>query len=251
MSPAWRLTGRDREWLTFVGRWPFVTAPNIQRELIRLHGQANERSVWRRIQAAREMALVETRRFVADKPAAVWLTREGMSVVGLSGDVTTPRLGQFHHDLHVLELAQWLVVERPQHLLVTEREMRRDDTPNNTENIEPQWAVHRRTADGRLSGGATRVYPDLVTVRGDGRHLIHEVEVSPKDIRRLVRLMMSYLHSDVVAGVRYYCLPLALDRVQRAAELANARAAEQGIEKRISVVAFNELKLTAGDGEQR
>lgn len=246
MTKAWRLTERDLEWLRFVGRFPFATPPTIQRELARLHGEANMRSVWRRVQAAREMGLVETKRFVADKPAAVWLTREGMNAAGVPGEVSTPRLGQFHHDLHVLDLAQWLVVERPQHTLVTEREMRREDTPNSAEADEPKWAVHRRTVDGHRSGGATRVYPDLVTVRADGKHLIHEVEVSPKEVRRLVRLMLSYLHSDVVAGVRYYCLPAAEERVKRAAEAAKARAAELGLAPHIYVVPWDETQIQGG-----
>lgn len=242
---SWQLTERDREWLSWVGRWWFVTAENIEAEWVRKYGQANRRAVLRRVQAAREMGLVESLRMVANRPAAVWLTKEGMRLVGIRGEATRPRLAEFHHDLYVVELAQKLVAERPDTELVTERELRREDTPGGAANIDPQYAVQRRNSNAVILGGNRRVYPDLVTVRkANGHHLIHEVEHTPKDVRRLVSLMTSYQESENVDGIRYYAFDAALDRLERARAIAVERSESRGNRTPIQIVRWDDFMGT-------
>lgn len=238
----WQLTERDREWLSWVGRWWFVTAENIEAEWVRRYGQANRRAVLRRVQAARDLGLVETERMVANRPAAIWLTREGMRLVGVRGEANRPRLAEFHHDLYVVELAQKLLVDKPQTELVTERELRREDSPSSREPLDPMFAVQRRDSNGIRLSGNRRVYPDLVTIRhSNGHHLIHEVEHTPKDVRRLVTLMTSYQEAANVDGIRYYAFEAAFDRLERAREIALERASSRGNRTPIQIVRWEEF----------
>lgn len=247
---SWQLTERDREWLTWVGRWVFVTAENIEREWVRRYGKANRRAVLRRVQAAREMGLVETERMVANRPAAIWLTREGMRLVGAGGEATRPRLAEFHHDLYVVDLAQKLLADNPHTQIITERELRREDSPAGQLREAPLFAVQRRDPSGVVMSGNRRVYPDLVTIRTKtGNHLIHEVEHTPKDVRRLVRLMTSYQEANNVDGVRYYVFDAARDRVERAKAIAEKRGQARGNTTPIYVVRWEEFMAEAKEGE--
>lgn len=247
---SWQLTERDRDWLSWVGRWVFVTAESIEREWVRLYGQANRRAVLRRVQAARELGLVETERMVANRPAAIWLTRDGMRLVGAGGESTRPRLSEFHHDLYVVDLAQKLLVGNPQTQIITERELRREDTPGGRVSQAPLFAVQRRDSAGVVLSGNRRIYPDLVTVRAKtGNHLIHEVEHTPKDVRRLVQLMTSYQESENVDGIRYYVFEPALDRVERAKAIAEKRSRERGNRTPIYVVRWDEFMSMSKEGD--
>ena len=86
--------------------------------------------------------------------------------------------------------------------------------------------------------GNRRVYPDLVTLlpSDESKLLVHEVEHTQKDVRRLVTLMTSYLESDHIAGIRYYVFPAARSHVERAAETALSRARDRGTAKALEVV---------------
>lgn len=183
------------------------------------------------------MGLVESARMVADRPAAVWLTREGMRLVGIEGDARAPRLAEFHHDLYVVDLAQKLVADHPHRKYVTERELKREDTPGGAAASAPLYAVARRDGVAAVMPGNRRVYPDLVTVlpSDESKLLVHEVEHSRKDVRRLVGLMTSYLEADRIAGIRYYVFPAARPHVERAAETVRARARDRGNTKVLEV----------------
>lgn len=188
----------------------------------------------------RSMGLVGTAKPLSDAPAAVWLTREGMTLVGLSGPVVEPKVSQYRHDSMIVDLAAWLLKNKPTHELVTEREMRRADTVNQVDNRPPTYAVLRLTAKSRQ-----RIYPDLVTITRSGKQLAHELEYSRKDFGRLKRLMGAYANTERVAGVRYYCLPGSLSVVSQAATEINQKAASLGMGQRVFVEAWPPSDTTA------
>lgn len=231
---AWLVTVRDETWLRWIGRWRFATSEQVAAEFARRGESAPVKVVERRMRACRDLGLVTSQRVVAELPTAHSLTREGMNTVGLGGAVASPKVAEFRHDYQVIELARHLGVEKPDHELVTEREIRRVDTPNARRNEPPAFAV----IAPETGSAFRRLYPDLATVTPSGAKWVHELEASRKDQRRLVRLMLAYVYAEHVRGARYYAVPEVRDRVQAAAAEANQRAAEVGRPQKISVIAW-------------
>lgn len=218
-----RITERDVEWLEWASRWRFVTGPAIAREWERRGETVWPQAVDRRLRAFVQLGLVEFERVLADAPRLFWLTRAGMQMAGVEGAVVSPKFADIRHDVTVLDVAHWLASERAaSHTLITEREIRRSETPNQHEAVELHYALHlpERTTH-------SRAYPDLVSVNSNGRAWGHEVEWSKKEHRRLVRLMLGYAASDVYAGAVYYAGPKVRASVERAAREANQTARER------------------------
>lgn len=218
-----RVTERDLRWLEWMGRWRFVTGPALVREFVGRGESAPPTVVDRRFRAFAQLGLVEYERVLAESPRLYWLTRSGMQLVGLEGAVVSPKFADIRHDLVVLDVAHWLRTERvPSHELVTEREIRRSETPNQFEPVTPTYSLHlpERAAH-------SRAYPDLVTVNPQGRAWGHEVEFSKKEHRRLVRLMLAYAGSDRYAGAVYYPTEQVRAGVERAAAEANETARDR------------------------
>jgi hypothetical protein len=213
-----RLTERDLRWLEWMTGWRFVTGAAVVREFERRGESAPSTVVDRRLRGFTQLGLVEYERVLANAPRLYWLTRTGMQAAGVEGAVVSPKFADIRHDLVVLDVAHWLSSERvPSHQLVTEREIRRTETPNQFDPVEATYSMH-------LPERAThsRVYPDLVSVNPEsGRAWGHEVECSRKDHRRLVRLMLAYGEAARYAGAVYYPTENVRDTVQRAADEAN------------------------------
>lgn len=229
------VTERDLALLAYIARFWFVTQDQATRWFVEVAGAGASKSViYTRVGVLREAGLVESAPMVAGRPRALWVTREGLSAVGGLGAVKVPRLGHFEHDALVGDLALSLMIGKPTHELVTEREMRALDTVTQHDGPRPEATY--------ASGvGRQRRFPDLVQVSPSGRRIIHEVERTPKERRRLVRLMVTHLTNPTVAAARYYAAEgVVMTRVTDAAVEAQRVLAERRIEKPLKVSPIGE-----------
>lgn len=219
----WQLTVRDLEILKWIGRWRGVTIPQITREFTRrtpdkpLHPKATER----RMRALTAMGLTENRRFLAQMPSVHWLTRAGTRTADLPGFVASPKIAELEHDLQVIDLAHHLAKIQPTHQLVTEQEIRRTE-PNPAAGPESALRSDVELGAGRGTGG--RAFPDLASIVDGTEVWVHELERTRKGGPRLVRIMLSYIYADHIAGAVYWAYPHLLDGVQAAATEANQSA---------------------------
>ncbi|MEE2524534.1 hypothetical protein [Pseudarthrobacter sp. J47] len=213
--------------LRYIGRWPFCTVEQIGPFM-----GMSDQVVRRRIRALRGHELLTADRLLVGFPALVSLTREGMRLIGISGPVVGPKLGQFHHDYLVVQWATEQMAKQPAWTFVTEREMRAADTVNQQETThkEPLYAVER------LAGKTTeRIYPDFLAINQDGDHLAFELEYSRKHVARLNKLMTAYSFAERIKGVQYFCLPDPYPGVTRAANEVNAKMKASGRPQKIWV----------------
>ena len=229
VQTRWRVTARDLELLGWIGRWRFVATDQI----VRRYGTGIDatRAVNRRLQALREVGLLDSARIVTMTPTLHWLTVEGLRTVGAAGVSKPPRVAEIMHDYEVVELATWLERKHPELAIHTEREVRSWEAPNRHLIPEPKYSL--RTV--RPGGSPGRLYPDLVSVGRDGQVWGHEYEASVKEHGRLVRLMLTYAAVSTHRGAVYYVTPATAGAVKRAADDANRIAQERGQGRPIAV----------------
>lgn len=216
------LTQRDQEWLRWIGRWRAVTAEQVAQRFVP-ELSSGVKVVERRVRVWRDLGLVESRRILATSPAVHTLRGPGMELVGITGPIRHPIVGQLAHDLAVVDLSIWL--QREQGVkVITEREIRAADAPNAT---DPRLAV--LAVDG---SGRRLVFPDLISVivRADGSRAatVHEVELTGKEHSRMVALMSSYVISPRIEAASYYAAPPLRRRIAKAAAEVNAWARSTG-----------------------
>lgn len=237
------VTQRDLAMVAWLGRFPFLTVDLLHRWVRDIRHEGRSVSiVYARLKVLDEAGLIDTAAVLAGAGRAVWLTAEGLKAAGVSGRSIPPRVGTFEHDLWVAQLATSIVITRPTHTLITEREMRSADTANQYAGDAPSGAL--TYASARIGGGsASRVYPDLITVSPSGARVVHEVERTGKDHRRLVRLMLAHLENDSIAQVRYYAPRAVITRVRTAAETAQQIGLDRGYKKPLNCIPWEEVEL--------
>lgn len=227
-----RLTDRDLDYLALLCRFPFMTAVQLQQWV---HGQrdpARLSPLYRRLRGLEARELIVSDRVLQSAPRFVSATREGMRAVGVTGRVVTAKFSQYRHDLAVVDLGHRVRTLRPDFTLVTEREMRSEDTANQHQRADGTvWATVRAGADVRTR----RQFPDLLQVAPSGQRVVHELEMTPKDVRRLRQIMRAYLLDERVGAVRYWAAPAALARVESVAEEMNAWARAEDVPRRVKV----------------
>lgn len=225
------VTPRDLQLVELVGRFPFVTTVQASRWLGEVAGGSTAMRVLnRRVAVLVGAGLLEQGRFLTEHGRVLWVTHEGLRAVGQSGQVHTPRIGQARHDKIVTDLALEVMITKPSHQLVTEREMRRSDTPNQLVSSDPVWVTVHTSEKSR------RVYPDLLTVAPSGSRVVHEIELAIKAHSRLVSLMLSHLDNEAVGSVRYYASNDARSGLDKAALEAREIVAQRGQRKVLTVV---------------
>lgn len=229
---AMRLTERDLEYVRLLCRFPFMTAVQLQEWV---HGKREPKlmsPLYRRLRGLEERELIVSDRVLQSAPRFLSATREGMRAVGVTGKVVTAKFSQYRHDLAVVDLAHRVSVQRPDFTLVTEREMRSEDTANqHAEGAAVVWATPRPGADARRR----RQFPDLLQVAPTGQRVVHELEMTPKDVRRLRGIMRTYLLDARVGVVRYWAAEPALARVEEVAAESNAWAKAEDVPRRVVV----------------
>ena len=229
------VTDRDLELVRAVARWPFLTVTQVSTWLADVAaGSAARRVANRRVAALVDHGLLAADTFLVRHGRVVWATTEGLRMAGLDGPSHPPRIGAAIHDKIVADLCLRMIIERPQHQLVTEREMRRVDTGNQQGTAAPMWVTPRTDSQ-------QRIYPDFVTLAPSGRRVVHEVELAPKQLLRMTALVGAHLANPEVGSIRYYVGPAAAGVVERAAAAAGQDAAAQGYSKPVTVVPLEEL----------
>lgn len=229
------ITDRDMRLLAWCGRWPFVSIEQIVREWERIEEPVSEQVVRRRVREWERFGLIKRERVMANFGPVLWLSREGMQSVELAGGLVGPRVSQFRHDYILTDLAHAILVDRPTHRLVTEREMRHAETPSQDRASEPEFSVAK-------VGKGTRQYPDIATVTPSGKRIIHEFEHTRKDRKRLQRIMAGYMRADHIAGIRYYCEPALTSHLLDAARTVQTTGRDRGIAKAITVIEIEHSK---------
>ena len=179
------VTDRDLALVSWLGRFPFLTVELLHRWLGEIdQGGKSLSIVYSRLNVLAAADLVESAAVLASAGRAVWLTPEGMRAAGVSGHSRAPRVSTFTHDLWVAELATSIRINKPRHELVTEREMRAEDTANQHEPVG--GGKSRNYASARTGGtAASRLFPDLLSIAPSGSRVVHEIERTGKDHRRL------------------------------------------------------------------
>lgn len=209
--------------LNWIGRWRFVATD----QLVRRFGSGVDptRSLNRRLEAMRDLGLVQSERVVTMVPTLHWLTVDGLRTIGASSVISKPpRVAEIVHDYQVVELACWLENARPELRLYTEREIRSWEAPNRYLTPEPVYSLTTVRAGGKQG----RIYPDFVSLSPEEHVWGHEFESSVKEHGRLVRLMLAYAASPTHRGAVYYASPRTNKTVRRAAEEANRIANDRG-----------------------
>ncbi|UYG18310.1 hypothetical protein BRM3_15010 (plasmid) [Brachybacterium huguangmaarense] len=226
-----RLTDRDLDYLALLCRFPFMTAIQLQEWVHGRRDPALLSPLYRRLRGLEERELIVSDRVLQSAPGFLSATRAGMRAVGVTGAVVTAKFSQYRHDLAVVDLAYLVHRMRPDFTLVTEREMRSEDTTNQHRALDPAWATIRPGADSRRR----RQFPDLIQEAPTGQRVVHELEMTPKDLRRLRQIMRTYLLDTRVGVIRYWAAPVALERVRAAAEDSNTWARAEDVPRRVVV----------------
>jgi hypothetical protein len=189
-----------------------------------------------RLLAAERAGLLSRHRPLAGQPTLYTVTRVGLRVSGLRGldpcRVSNPNA---HHLIECARVAAALERRYPDHRVLGERELRRDERERATP-----------LASARLGfapdGGCLLHRPDLVLwpeQSAAGLPVAVEVELTIKAPRRLVEICRAWARCRCVAGVLY----LAPPEVEQALERAIDRSQAQ---ERVVVVPLGALSAARG-----
>ena len=189
-----------------------------------------------RLRSAEREGLLMRWRLLAAEPALYTVTRSGMKASALRGlDPVRVSATNARH----LSTCAWVAaaLERcyPDHLLMGERELRRDERERGT-------ALASASVGMRPDGGRALHRPDLVLwpQREDGALPVAvEVELSVKAAQRLAAICQAWARCRCVAGVLYLVTAEVQPALERAIEVS--AAGEQ-----IVVVGLDAVSGTAG-----
>lgn len=164
-----------------------------------------------RLSAAVRRGLLTRRRLLVDAPTLYTITRAGLRACGAYGiDPCRLSAGGAHHAIVCAEVAAALELGYPDHRVVGERELRRDERD-----------LGRPLASARLAANRLH-YPDLVLwpPAPGALPVAVEVELTIKAPRRLANICRAWARCPAVSGVLY----LAPNHVERALERAIEKA---------------------------
>jgi hypothetical protein len=200
-------------WQTDLVHWT-ASLGAITAEALALRCDITPASARGRLSAAVRLGLLARRRLLVDAPTLYTTTRAGLRACGAYGiDPCRLSAGGAHHTIICAEVAAALERCYPDHRLLGERELRRDERD-----------LGRPLASARLA--ANRVhYPDLVLWPDAPGELpvAVEVELTIKAPRRLASICRAWARCSTISGVLY----LAPDHVERALKRAIEKACAQ------------------------
>ena len=189
-----------------------------------------------RLLAAARIGLLTRERPLVGRPALYTATRAGMRACGLRGlDPCRVTSSNAMHMIVCAEVAAALDGCYPDHRLLGERELRRD---------EREYGATLASAVMRTAGAGRAALhrPDLVlwpNGEDDGLPVAVEVELTIKAPRRLVDICIAWARCRCVAGVLYLVAPEVERPLAVAIDRARARA-------RIALVPLDALPLKRG-----
>ncbi|HWD10041.1 MAG TPA: hypothetical protein VHA57_13215 [Actinomycetota bacterium] len=172
---AGTVAGRDRYALRWVGEQYACRADHLAQLLVRLGEPGAVSKPWIRTRVAgwERLGLVEQASVLTGEPPWIWLTRQGLSQVGLTFRVWRPKAWMLAHVAATNQVRLFIEPRRPGALWVPERELR-------------HRALHQPVPDAEI-------HDDTGTVTAV------EVELSPKSTERRRRVMQELVaHYDSV-----------------------------------------------------
>jgi hypothetical protein len=205
------------------------------------HGNWTLASARARLIAAERAGLLCSRRLLADRPALYTATRAGLRASGLHGlEPCRISVANAPHAIECARVAAALEHAYPDHTVMSERELRRDERESGT----PLASASLGPGPG---GGALLHRPDIVlwppsTSASERLPVAVEVELTIKAPRRLLEICRAWARCRCVAGTLYLVAP----DVQRPLALAIERSQASG---RIAVVPLE--ALACGDRPDR
>jgi hypothetical protein len=188
-----------------------------------------------RLDAAARSGLLERSRPLAERPALYTLTRSGLRMSGLPG-IEPARVSAANawHAIVCAAVAAELELSYPDHRLIGERELRRD------EREAGQLLASAPLGSG--PDGATLAHrPDLVLWPEERDGLLPvavEVELTVKAPRRLREICRAWARCRCVAGVLYLVSTEVRRPLERA--IADARAGERIVVVDLAALAHDE-----------
>ncbi len=221
-------------------RWT-VRLGVVTADALAVHGGWTLASARARLQAAESRGLLCSQRLLAGRPALYTATRPGLRVSGLHGfEPCRVSVAGAPHAIECARVAAALEHAYPDHYVMGERELRRDER----EAATPLASTHL----GQGPGGTPLLHrPDVVLWPQDALEhqrlpVAVEVELTIKAPRRLLEICRAWARSRCVAGALYLVAP----DVERPLARAIAQAQAAG---RIAAVPIS--ALTGGDGDDR
>lgn len=185
----------------------------ITAEALALRMDLTPASARGRLSAVVRLGLLARRRLLVDAPTLYTVTKAGLRACGAYGiDPCRLSAGGAHHAIVCAEVAAALERCYPDHRLVGERELRRDERD-----------LGRALASARMAADRLH-YPDLVLWPAVAEELpvAVEVELTIKAPRRLANICRAWARCRTVSGVLYLA-PSHVERaLQRAIEKAHA-----------------------------
>ena len=187
------MTERDVEVLGWIGEQYGATVDQIRRLLGRRPGKPTKEAglvtavtAERRVKCWQALGLVEREKLFMNRPAWVWLTRQGLSLLEGEYRYLRPKLAMLEHTEQVNEVR--LHIEGRQ--AVRGREM----TWRSQRRLKNEW--------GREAVGKGRHMPDAEFVTGKGVVAV-EVELTQKTARRIKPILIRLSHE--YDAIWYFC----------------------------------------------
>jgi hypothetical protein len=198
---------RDRAWLTWVGRFRFVTAAVLAQRFDVSPRQANARVA----RLAHDGLVVVHREFVG-QASAIYLARAGSVLLGKPPRRAPRPDTQREHELAIARLVADLERKTTSGAVrvLTERECRRREADG-----ERGYSVELFTA------GHPKRWPDLVLQSATRKDAL-ELELVPKTTDRLATILTGYAHSDYTRVLFLVESPALARRLARVAKKVTA-----------------------------
>ncbi len=176
-----------------------------------------------RLQVLEKVGWLSRKRPLAQQPALYTATRAGLRVAGLQGlDPCRVSASNAHHLIVCAWVAAALERCYPDHLVLGERELRRDERERGVPLASARLGV-------APDGGPLLHRPDLVLSPegpgeelGDGLPVAVEVELTVKAPQRLAEICRAWARCRCVAGVLYLAPPEVRRALDRAIEQTQA-----------------------------
>jgi hypothetical protein len=191
-----------------------------------------------RLQVLQKAGWLSRKRPLAQQPALYTATRAGLRVAGLQGlDPCRVSASNAHHLIVCAWVAAALERCYPDHLVLGERELRRDERERGIPLASARLGV-------APDGGPLLHRPDLVLSpedpeEGDGLPVAVEVELTVKAPQRLAEICRAWARCRCVAGVLYLAPPEVRRALDRAIEQTQAG-------ERIAVVGLDAVPRAEG-----
>ncbi len=193
------LTPRDPDILRWIGRYGVVTTEQVARRWFHRKettvGPWTTSGAYRRLLVLKNMGLLQRDQLYLRGPHILRLTPKGARLVGPG--VRPARLvpATVGHALAVVDLTEDLLVRFPEAVLITEREIRRDQ-------------IRARRSHG-ATGPILKRVPDAMLRLPTGEMMAVELDHTPKTTNDIKRIANAYHkhHPSIFNGVLWYARP--------------------------------------------